>query len=206
MNRLYLIRHGETEWNKEKRFQGWTDIPLSPEGEAQAKKLGKRFEQISVDEIYVSPLRRAVQTAQCVADATGLSLQYNENFKEINFGAWEGMTAKEIAASYGPAFTEFIAHPEEGTFPGEISFDHVTERIQRGLAEVLEGKDGKNIVIVSHGGIVRLMIRYLMGFTGEWYNKTWIDNTSISLVEVRPDRGNLLRVLNDFSHLNDGVL
>lgn len=206
MNRLYLIRHGETAWNKEKRFQGWTDIPLSAEGEAQAEKLGKRFETISVDEIYVSPLRRAIQTAQPIAKATGLPLQPNENFKEINFGDWEGMTAKEIAAVYGDAFDTFIANPEEGTFPGEISFDHVTERIQRGLAEVLEGKDGKNIVIVSHGGIVRLIIRYLMGFTGPWYNKTWIDNTSISIVEVRPERGNLLRVLNDFSHLKNGVL
>ena len=127
-------------------------------------------------------------------------------FKEINFGPWEGMTAQEIREGWGESFVEFMKYPEAGTFPGEGSFDQVTERIRQGLDQVLEQKDGKNIAIVSHGGIVRLMIRYLMGFTGEWYNKTWIDNTSISIVEVRPKRGNLLRVLNDFSHLKNGVL
>ncbi|HIW49073.1 MAG TPA: histidine phosphatase family protein [Firmicutes bacterium] len=206
MNRLYLIRHGETQWNKEMRFQGWTDIPLSETGREQAQKLAWRMRDIPIDEIYASPLQRAVETARPMAQLKGLSISTMQAFKEINFGPWEGMTAQEIREGWGESFVEFMKYPEAGTFPGEGSFDQVTERIRQGLDQVLEQKDGKNIAIVSHGGIVRLMIRYLMGFTGEWYNKTWIDNTSISIVEVRPKRGNLLRVLNDFSHLKNGVL
>ncbi len=200
MIRLYLIRHGETEWNKARRFQGWTDIELSDEGKSQAALLGERFKKIDVDEIYSSPLKRAVETAKAIADNKNIEIKMNENFKEINFGEWEGLTATEISQKFGSGFDEFIKYPEMGSFPGEMSFDNVTERIKRGLKEVIDGKDDKNIVIVSHGGIVRLIIKYLMGFEGEWYNKTWIDNTSVSIVEIRKN-GNLMRVLNDYSHL-----
>ena len=205
MIRLYLIRHGETEWNKARRFQGWTDIQLSAEGEEQARLLGERFIKIKIDEIYASPLKRAVATAKPIAEVQGLDVITKDNFKEINFGEWEGMTAPEISAKYGKDFDDFIVAPEKGVFPGDISFDRVTSRIKIGLDEILEGKKDKNIVIVSHGGIIRLMIKYLMQFDGEWYNKTWIDNTAISLVEIRK-HGTLMRVLNDSSHLNNGIL
>lgn len=205
MIRLYLIRHGETEWNRARRFQGWTDIELSAEGEEQARLLGERFKKIKIDEIYASPLKRAVATAMPIAKVQGIDVITKESFKEINFGEWEGMTAPEISAKYGKDFDDFIVAPEKGVFPGDISFDKVTDRIKAGFEEVLEGKKDKNIVIVSHGGIIRLMIKYLLNFDCEWYNKTWIDNTSISLVEIRK-HGTLMRVLNDSSHLNNGIL
>jgi len=205
MIRLYLIRHGETDWNKARRFQGWTDIELSAEGAEQARLLSERFKKINIDEIYASPLKRAVATAMPIAKIQGIEVTTKENFKEINFGEWEGMTAPEISAKYGKEFDDFIVAPEKGVFPGDISFDKVTNRIKEGLEEVLNGKEDKSIAIVSHGGIIRLMIKYLMGFEGEWYNKTWIDNTSISLIEIRK-RGTLMRVLNDSSHLNHGIL
>ncbi|MDD3570010.1 MAG: histidine phosphatase family protein [Lachnospiraceae bacterium] len=205
MIRLYLIRHGETEWNKARRFQGWTDIELSSEGEEQASLLGQRFKKIKVDEIYASPLKRAVATAMPIANVHGIKVITKEHFKEINFGEWEGMTAPEISAKYGKDFDDFMIAPEKGIFPGDYSFDKVTDRIKIGLEEVLEEKADKNIVIVSHGGIIRLMIKYLMEFDCEWYNKTWIDNTAISLIEIRK-YGKLMRVLNDSSHLDNGIL
>ncbi len=205
MIRLYLVRHGETEWNRAMRFQGWTDIELSKEGKKQAQVVGKRFETIKIDEIYSSPLKRAVATAEPISKAANVPIFTHDGFKEINFGEWEGLTAKEISEKWGSEFDEFMKKPEELTFPGEISFEHVKERLKEGLNVVLKGKDDKNIVIVSHGGIIRLIIKHLIGFKCEWYNKTWIDNTSISVVEIRK-RGNLLRVLNDCSHLDNGIL
>ena len=129
MNRLYLIRHGETQWNKEMRFQGWTDIPLSETGREQAQKLAWRMRDIPIDEIYASPLQRAVETARPMAQLKGLSISTMQAFKEINFGPWEGMTAQEIREGWGESFVEFMKYPEAGTFPGEGSFDQVTERI-----------------------------------------------------------------------------
>ena len=94
--RFYLVRHGETEWNQKGIYQGWTDIPLSKEGELQTKCLGKRFENtaLKLDAVYCSPLQRAIQTAKAMADAKGLPVITDVHFKEINFGEWEGYTEK----------------------------------------------------------------------------------------------------------------
>jgi len=206
MIRLFLIRHGETAWNSQKRFQGWSDIELNEKGFHQAELLGKRFENIKVDELYSSPLIRAVQTAMPIAKAQGVEIQTNEYFKEINFGEWEGKTREEIAEAFGDAFEVFIKNPQYLPFPGEGSFDNVIKRIKIGLDEIMEGKDNINIAIVSHGGIIRLMIRYLLDIKEDLYNRTWIDNTSISVVEVGR-RETVLRVLNDSSHIPDnGVI
>lgn len=202
MIKLYLIRHGETEWNKVKRFQGWTDIELSDIGKRQALLLGERFKNIAVDEIFSSPLKRAYNTAYEIARHKNIEIVTNEHFKEINFGQWEGMTAKEITEMYGEQFSKFALDPENESFPGEGSFEMVTRRVALGLEEILKDKEDKNIVVVSHGGVVRLMVKYLMGFEGEFYNKTWVDNTSITLIEMRK-RGNLLRTFNDRAHLDN---
>ncbi len=202
MIRLYLIRHGETEWNTVKRFQGWTDIELSSRGIEQARLLSERFRNIKLDEIYSSPLKRAVKTAEPIAEKKGLELKTSEYFKEINFGIWEGKTRDELSALYGAEFDDFLIHPEAHTFPGDGSFDAVTERIKKGLNMVLDAKDNISVAIVSHGGIIRLIVKYLLDIEGEWYNKTWIDNTSITLLELKKG-GNLLRVLNDSSHIPD---
>ena len=94
-------------------------------------------------------------------------------------------------------------------FPGNVgdgSFAAVEKRIKKGFDEILEGKDDVKIAVVSHGGIIRLMIKYLLGIEEDLYNSTWIDNTSISVVDVRKN-GNILRVLNDCSHIPDnGIL
>ena len=181
MIRLYLIRHGETDWNTVRRFQGWTDIELNEKGLRQAELLGKRFENIPVDEVYASPLKRAVKTALPVAKAAGVELKT----------------------------CEFLTHPQQMTFPGNVgdgSFAAVERRIKKGFDEILDGKDDVKIAVVSHGGIIRLMIKYLLGIEEDLYNSTWIDNTSISVVDVRKN-GNILRVLNDCSHIPDnGIL
>lgn len=204
MTRLYLIRHGETEWNAIGRFQGWTDIPLSEKGLKQAELLGKRFEhgKIPVDAIYASPLIRAQQTAKPIAEATGLPVTLNEHFKEINYGEWDGMTFQELKATYGADFMRFMKEPHKFTFPGDGSFELVTERVKLGLQEVLgEANKGKNIVLVSHGGIIRLTLFYLMGISPGLYNHFWIDNTGISIYEIWDNGRRVLKTLNDSSHL-----
>ncbi len=203
MIKLYLIRHGETEWNKVKRWQGWTDIELSEKGFEQARLLGERFKNFDIDEIYASPLKRAYETARPFAEAKGMEIKTEECFKEINFGEWEGHTTTELSEKYGTDFDEFLKDPENMPLAGEGSFANVEKRIAEGLEKILEGKNGKSIAIVSHGGIIRIMIKYLLKIDGSWFNQTWIDNTSISLVEIHK-KANVLRILNDSTHLNGG--
>lgn len=174
--RFYLIRHGETEWNSKGIYQGLTDIPLSEEGEKQALCLGKRFENpsIKLDAVYSSPLQRAIKTAESMANAKGLSVVAYEHFKEINFGEWEGHNVKQLTEKYGKSYTDFYERPFSNTFPGEGSFEIVKERSVEGFYQLLEKHRGQSVAIVSHGGVLRVLIMALMDMDETFYKKMWL--------------------------------
>lgn len=102
--KLYLIRHGQTLWNSEGKIQGKTDIPLNETGLLQAELLAEAMERYPVTAVYASPLKRAYQTAECVAGRQGLSVIAEEGLREVDFGFWEGMTWSEIEERYPEDF------------------------------------------------------------------------------------------------------
>lgn len=199
--RFYLIRHGETEWNQKGIYQGWTDIPLSEMGKKQADLLGKRFRKIPLDAIYVSPLQRAIQTAEAVAKNTSVPLVTDEHFKEINFGEWEGSSVPQLAEKYGKPFQDFFDSPFDFPFPGEGSFEKVRKRSVEGLMELAKRHPGEKVAVVSHGGLLRVLVMSLMGMDNSFYRKTWLSNTSITIIDVFDTGERLLFSLNDIAHL-----
>lgn len=204
MTRLILIRHGETEWNAAGRFQGWADIPLSGLGLAQARALGRRFArgELQADLVVASPLQRAIQTAQPVAEAVGAPFFVDERFKEINYGKWDGLTFRELKTTYGEEFLAFIREPHKNPFPGDGCLQNVLDRVTEGLADLLCPENaGKNLVVVSHAGIVRLSIFSLLGWNPGLFNSLGLDNTGVSVVELWDNGRRVLRTLNDHSHL-----
>ena len=170
--RFYLIRHGETDWNKGGRYQGCTNIQLNDAGREQARLLGERFKFLPLDVVYVSPLDRAVATAAPLAAAHGLTPIQDAHFREINFGEWEGHTIAELKEKYGKAYIALA-----------------------------ERHKGQNFAIVSHGGLLRVMLVGLLGMGDEFYRKTWMTNTSVTMVDVMEDGRKLLMTLNDKAHL-----
>lgn len=199
MLRLYFMRHGETVWNTERRYQGMTDIELSDEGLRQAECAAKRFKNIKIDKIYASPLKRAMKTAEKIAAEKGLEIISEDDFREIHFGEWEGKTVPELTEKYGESYTNFIREPHKYGFPGEGSVENVINRIKPGIDRLIAEDEG-NVLIVSHGGIIRLMIMYIMGLDSSWFTKMWINNTGVSIVEIKNDR-RLILTLNDSAHL-----
>jgi len=199
--RLYLIRHGETEWNRGGRYQGWTDIELSEQGQWQAKLLAKRFEYMPLDAIYVSPLKRAIATAEPIAKQKGLPLIVDEHFKEINFGEWEGHTVGELTVEYGKQYTDFFDNPFGHPMPGEGSFHKVAERSIAGFHEIMKKHKGQRVAIVSHGGLLRVFMIELLGLDLNMYRRMWLTNTSISMVDISADDKKFLMTLNDKAHL-----
>ncbi len=199
--RLYLIRHGETEWNKGGRYQGWTDIELSDDGKLQAELLAKRFHYMHLDAIYVSPLKRAIATAEPIAKEKGLPLILDEHFKEINFGEWEGHTVPELTEKYGKPYTDFFDNPFEHTMPGEGSFHKVAERAMAGFEEIIKKHRGERVAIVSHGGLLRVFMIRLLGLDLNMYRRMWLTNTSISMIDITFDDNMFLMTLNDKAHL-----
>ena len=199
--RFYLIRHGETDWNKGGRYQGRTNIQLNDLGREQARLLGERFKYLPLDVVYVSPLDRAVATAEPVATSHGLTPITDEHFIEINFGEWEGHTIEELSEKFGSAYTDFFKDPFDHPVPGEGSFQIAMDRAIEGFNILAERHKGQNVAIISHGGLLRVMLVGLLEMGDAFYRKTWMTNTSITMLDVMPDGRKLLMTLNDKAHL-----
>ena len=172
---LYLIRHGETKWNIEKRCQGHTDIPLNETGLAQAEKLGHHMRDVPIDAVYASDLGRATQTGEQVARQHGLPVQQREGLRERFYGEWEGLSFEQIAEQY-------VDHREvrhKGGVYGIESFENLQKRLVNTLTALAERHLGQSIVAVSHGGSINAFLHWVTnGELGT--GVTRIENTSVT--------------------------
>lgn len=200
MSRIYLVRHGETDWNKEDRCQGCIDIDLNSEGVRQAEFVAQRLVNEEIHALYCSNLKRAYRTAQIIAKALNLSITRSEALNEISFGDWEGLTFEEIRNRHDYDYNTWRLSPHTANFPGEGSLANVKKRVMKYVDEIISQNEGKNILIVSHGGVIKLIILGLLGIGLEAYNKFYIANTSLSIVHIEKDR-RYLRTLNDTCHV-----
>lgn len=187
--KLYLIRHGETDWNIVKRLQGSTDIPLNEKGEALARKTSEGMKGIPVDLIITSPLKRAYRTAQLIRGERDIPIVVDERIREICFGDYEGLISK--AEGYNipdPDFSNFFKKTEAyKTPPNGESVQSLLKRTKSFLDELKNREDlkNKNILISSHGAAVRAMLCNVEGsgiahFWGSGVHK----NCGVSCLEL----------------------
>ncbi len=200
MPKLFLIRHGLTEWNKLNRFQGSSDIELCKEGREQAVKISKRLENYNFEAIYASDLSRAYETALHIAKPHNITVNKVPELREINFGEWEGLTKEEILKLKQFDFKKWKSSPHNTVFPGEGSLNRVAQRIKCGIQNIIDRHEKGNIVVVSHGGSLKILIMTLLEIDMKLYNKFWLGNTSLSIIEYRTDKI-MLNLLNDMSHI-----
>ncbi len=193
---IYLIRHGETEWNRSGRWQGHADVPLSPDGYRQAEALAARLvaENIRFDHIYASDLSRAMETARIVAAALEMPLQSAPELREINMGAWSGLTRAEIVARYPGAF-DTVLHPPDGE-PREI----FAARVGGALTKLAEHHPAETLALVTHGGTIRAMLKHILMLAGVEMEIPFIGNTALTIVRLDNSTWSVVR-LNDTAHL-----
>ena len=146
---LYLVRHGETDWNAAHRIQGSTDIPLNDTGRDQAAATGRLLAQRRWDAIYSSPLVRAFETASIIADTIGLGAPLPvPEIVERNYGEAEGLTGDEIDRRF----------PGETPVPGRETREEVIARVLPALLELAERHSGESVIVVGHGGVIRSVL------------------------------------------------
>ena len=149
MTELYLVRHGETDWNRQRRIQGLTDIPLNDTGRAQARATGALLARRSWDDVYASPLSRARETAEIIADELGLpEPSLLDAMVERNYGAAEGLDWMQVETRF----------PHGSSVPGRESREQVGARVVPALIRLAEERPGQSLVIVSHGGAIRAVL------------------------------------------------
>lgn len=158
MTKIFLIRHGETEWNKIGKLQGSSDVDLSPEGIRQARLLAEHAPFKSVDAIYSSDLTRALKTAEVLAEKFNLPVIKNSGLRETSFGTWEGRYLNDLAKENPQGFENFFTSPDKVRPPQGETFLQSQARIMNALNAIIADNEGKNIIVVSHGAAIRLII------------------------------------------------
>ena len=151
MTRLCLIRHGQTDWNLEGRYQGQSDVPLNENGLAQAHSLIEALSDRSFAAIYSSDLVRARQTAEPVANVFGLTIRIDPRLREINQGEWEGVLVDDIKARYAEIWSKRTVDPASVRPPGGETVGEVAQRVYAALDDITRLFPTGRVIILSHG-------------------------------------------------------
>lgn len=149
--RLWLVRHGQTDWNLIGRFQGQADPPLNATGEQQARDLAARLDGTAYAALYSSDLLRARQTAAALADHTGLPVRLDARLREVHHGEWDGLLVTEVQARYGDSWAERERSPGTARPPGGETVAEVADRVAAALDEIARLHAGTDVLVVSHG-------------------------------------------------------
>ena len=205
MTKLILVRHGQTEWNIDGRYQGQTDVPLSADGVRQAQLLADHFPLEKVDAIYSSDLNRAMVTAGYIAQRFGIQVQPEPAFRELSFGAWEGLSYEEIVSGWPEAMKDFLKHPDRLEIPNGESFPHLQDRAMARLREIIKVHEGGRVVIVAHGAILRTILcsALHMSLAHVWTIRQF--NTALNVVCYDGDWSSV-ELMNSTAHLGDAKI
>lgn len=196
---LWMVRHGQTDWNVQKRYQGHSDIPLNETGQQQAEKIANRLKSERLHAIFSSDLQRAMQTAQAIANPHNLTIESEPDLREANFGVLEGLRYKDVIEQYKTMAEAWFADPECPPDGGE-KLSQVLQRVQKVRKHIEENYSRKRILLVGHDGALRLLISDLIGLPATQYWRFNLDPCSLTQVNIYPGGAILVR-LNDICHL-----
>jgi broad specificity phosphatase PhoE len=152
-----LVRHGETDWNRDRRFQGHADVPLNDAGLAQARELAASLDGERFAAVYTSPLLRAAQTAKILAAQLGVEAREHASLKEVDVGSWSGFTVTEVEARFPEGFARWADWRTTGWEDGE-SYEQLSERVVSGVLEIAARHPGDRVLAVTHGGPMRAVL------------------------------------------------
>lgn len=200
MTRLLLVRHGETDWNAEHRWQGHTDTALSDLGRRQAALLRERLAVEPLVAAYASDLSRAWDTATIALAGRDVPLHARVGLREINLGEWQGLTTSEIRQRW-PGQLEMFWGADGAARPiGGETRSEMQSRVAEAVEEIAAAHPDGQVLIVSHGGALRGVACWALGAPTSSSNRLEVDNCALSILELRDDRPLLVR-WNDASHL-----
>lgn len=206
---VYLIRHGQTDWNRDSICMGQADVPLNDLGHAQARRAAERLQNLPITAIYSSDLARTVETARPLADALGLSVRTDAALRELDYGDWQGIHQDELPQHYPRAFRDdpglnpLNFHPDGGECVRQLH-----ERVTLAFERIVGDHVDDGIALFAHGGVVRCLANYVLGRGAHGLEQTFfslgftVSNGGITHVRVDDDRSPQLISLNDTCHLD----
>lgn len=195
---LVLVRHGETEWNRENRVQGTSDTPLSDNGIRQAERLASSMAGEEIDLIVTSPLRRAAETASIINRGLNAPLRTDEDLRELDQGIFEGMGYTELMRDHGDFLRRWAADPASVVMPGGESLAVLQERAWKAVLRITGSVE--RALIVSHNFTITVILCRALGVPLSGFRHIRLDNASRTILEARDGAFTAL-VINDTAHL-----
>ena len=184
---VWLIRHGETLWNRARRFQGHQDIALSEQGRAEAKACRTHLRDRPFAGLFSSDLCRASETAHIAFEGRGLQIIEDERFRERHMGVLQGHTRDEIPELFPKAWSAFNENrPDFEVEGGGESIAMVRRRVFDGLHDIFQKYQGQRVAVVSHGGVARVCVRHILGIRDDVPSRFPVPNLAIQIFHVEP--------------------
>ena len=200
MTSIYLVRHGQTAWNKEEIFRGRTDVPLDETGLRQAELVGQYFKGMEICGVYSSPLSRAWETARKIAQLHNLKVEPLEGIVDLSFGNWEGHSHKEIQRNDKETYRQWVETPHLVRLPGGESLNDVRARAMASMEEVIQNHSAKTLVLVSHRVVNKVLICGILGLDNSHFWQIAQDTTAINLIQYKNGKY-ILSLMNETCHL-----
>jgi alpha-ribazole phosphatase len=199
--KLLITRHGETDWNLARRYQGHSNVPLNQTGLRQAEQLAKRLCGEKIDAVYSSDLSRALETARQIAAGREpvLPIQTDTRWREISLGKWEGLKYEDIHAQWNDAVIRWYADPGKSPPPDGETIFQFSERLQSGLNELKSRHKDETVLLVSHGGAIQVLLCLILGVELSRYWQFHVQQASLSMIRLYDDSA-ILDLFNDVSH------
>jgi probable phosphoglycerate mutase len=185
--RLTIVRHGETDWNVAKRLQGQQDSELTRNGLSQAETVSKTLSRFFFDALISSDLGRAVKTTGIINQKHNLPILTNPNLRERNFGIMEGLTREQIQSNYPEVFNGYMERKDSYIIPEGESLVAFYNRVMKGLQNLAEMYEGKDILIVTHGGVLDCVMRKIFNYPLSAPRRFSIYNASINIMTITGD-------------------
>ena len=200
MVKVILIRHGETDWNKEQIFRGRIDVALNEVGLAQARSVQATLKDVQINAIYSSPLSRALETARVVGEGRNCEIRIEEGFIDIDFGRWQGLSHQKVKEDYKDLYEMWLSKPQMVTFPEGESLEEVQKRSMKALEKVIKKHPEETLAIISHRVLNKVLLCSILGLelSHFWYIKQ--DTCALNRFEYKDDKY-YLTLLNDTCHL-----
>lgn len=200
MNRLFLVRHGVTEWNHDGRYQGQLDVPLSAKGRLQAAAARTRLRDERFATCYTSALSRARVTAEIILEEHFCPLVQLPELNEMYYGAWEGLLRTEIMERFPEDWARHKRDPLHAPPTGGEARADLRVRVDQALARIALDQRDATVLVVAHGGTIRAAVGLALGLPMQEWRKLRLDNAALSIVELYED-GGVLSLFNDTAHL-----
>ncbi|MCX5705871.1 MAG: histidine phosphatase family protein [Candidatus Omnitrophica bacterium] len=194
--KLILIRHGETDFNRKKRYSGFANIPLNSKGKRQAGELHKRLKKEKIHKIYVSDRKRAIESAGIAFKDREIELI--SELREMHFGIFEGLTYKEIMKKHPKIYSRWLKDPFCVNIPRGEALVDFRKRVVKALKNIIAKNKNKTVAVVCHGGPISIFVNHILKSRDFW--KYIPKSASLSIIEHKRGKSKI-RSLNDTRHL-----